>query len=53
MASRRCRERQAAESARWAGFSPLDGEDWREARDADSDEYPEPEAEEPSRAGLT
>lgn len=50
--SRRARERQAAESARWAGFSPLSGDDWRDERDTDEDEYPEPEPEETQRSAL-
>lgn len=36
-------ERQAHEEARWAGFSPLDGDDWRTERDQERSEYPEHE----------
>lgn len=35
-------ERKASESARWAGFGPLEqAQDWREERDQERTEYPE------------
>ncbi len=47
MATRRSRdiraERRAHEEARWAGFTPLDGDHWRTERDQERSEYQEHE----------
>lgn len=36
-------ERKASEASRWSAMTPLDEQDWRDIRDKEPDEFPEPE----------